>query len=131
MNKTTEMSFRLKPSLIPDGGVGVFAIHDIAKDTWLDIKPPERIARDMKKEEIPEELIHLCIENEDGTYACPPEFNHPHLVWYLNHSDNPNAELREGGYFATMPIKADEEILIDYNLFHEPGSGKISFGAGS
>ena len=51
-----------------------------------------------------------------------------HMVWYLNHSDRPNAELRKDGYYSKKPITAGEEILIDYNTVYDTGK-KISFPA--
>ena len=119
MKKTDEFSFQLKPSTIE--GVGVFAVHDIAPDAWLAIKPPQKIGRTLRKEEIPAQLLGYCILQGDGTYNCPPEFNHMHLVWYLNHSHTPNAELRDDGDYSTRTIQGGEEILIDYGLFDEAG----------
>jgi len=125
MNQTNEFSFRLKPSDI--GGVGVFALHDIETDIPLALKPNEKVGIVRQREDIPDELIEYCIANQDGTYSCPPEFNHMHLVWYLNHSNQPNAELREMSYYSIRPIKAGEEILIDYNILGEPEDKKEDF----
>ena len=125
MNKTDEFSFRLKASNI--GGVGVFALHDIDTDVMLALKTNEKVGIVRHKEDIPNELIEYCIANQDGTYTCPPEFNHMHLVWYLNHSNEPNATLRENAYHSTKPIKAGEEIVIDYNILGEPEDKKEAF----
>ncbi|MEJ0072946.1 MAG: SET domain-containing protein [Candidatus Saccharibacteria bacterium] len=127
MNETSDMSFRVRPSTLPGGGAGVFALHDIASDVWLALKPKERVGIDRNKEDIPEDLLDYCIENADGTYNGPPEFNHMHIVWYLNHSDEPNAEQRSDGYYSVRDIKKGEEIFIDYNLFHEPSLGKVVY----
>jgi hypothetical protein len=77
--------------------------------------------------EIPKELIGYCIANNDGTWRCPPDFSCMHLVWHLNHSDTPNAEQREDGYYAIANIKAGEEIMIDYNTLGEPEDKKEDF----
>ena len=125
MNKTSELSFRLKPSKI--GGIGVFALHDIDPDVFLSLKPNEKVGIIRERNQIPSELIDYCIANADGTYTCPPEFNHMHLVWYLNHSNQPNAELRENAYYSIRLIKSGEELLIDYNTLGEPEDKKENF----
>ena len=129
MNTTDARSFKLKPSTIPGAGVGVFALHDIDSGVWLALKPKQKIGITMQKAEIPEDLLTYCINNGDGTYNCPPEFNHMHLVWYLNHSDTPNAEKREDGYYALRKIQSGEEILIDYNIFRKVGAQKVQYDA--
>jgi SET domain-containing protein len=126
--QTTDRSFMLKPSTTQDGGVGVFAILDIPKDTFLAVKPRgELVGIDVKEEDIPKELLTYCIAKEGGIWHCPPEFNHMHMVWFLNHSDQPNAEKREDGYFSIVDIKAGDEILIDYNTLNEPEDKKENF----
>ena len=127
MNQTNDKSFRLNTSTITGAGVGVFALHNIDSNVWLALKPKERVGVDVKKEDVPKELLDYCIENADGTYACPTEFNHMHIVWYLNHSDEPNAEQREDGYYSVKPITGGEEITIDYNQFHEPRVAKVKY----
>jgi SET domain-containing protein len=126
MNKTDEFSFRLKTSNI--GGIGVFALHDIEPGTWLALKPRGvTVGVERKEKEIPKELLMYCIAKEDNVWQCPPEFNHMHLIWYLNHSDHPNAEKRDDGYYSIKDIKAGQEILIDYNILEEPEDKKEDF----
>jgi SET domain-containing protein len=127
MNKTHAQSFKLKPSAIPGAGVGVFALHDIDPGVWLALKPRQKVGIKLQKADISEDLLDYCIGNDDGTYTCPPEFNHMHLVWYLNHSDTPNAERREDGYYSLREIRSGDEIVIDYNIFHKPGVGKVQY----
>ncbi len=126
--KTDDRSFILKPSHIPGAGVGVFALHDIEQNIHLDLKPQGKsVGVDYKAEEIPKALLTFCVANENGTWRCPSEFNHMHLVWYLNHSDQPNTEQRDDGYYSTKPIKLGEEILIDYNSLDEPDDKKEDY----
>jgi uncharacterized protein len=127
MNKTHAQSFKLKPSTIAGAGVGVFALHDIDPGVWLALKPRHKIGIKLHKTDIAEDLLVYCINNGDGTYTCPPEFNHMHLVWYLNHSDTPNAERREDGYYSLREIRSGEEIVIDYNIFHKPDEEKVQY----
>lgn len=126
--KTDDHSFMLKPSKIPHAGVGVFALHDIEPNTWLAVKPRgESVGRIVGESEVPKELIGYCIAQKDGTWRCPPEFSHMHLVWYLNHSDRPNAEKRDDGYYSTNFIKSGEEVQIDYNSLNEPEDKKEEY----
>ncbi len=126
--KTDDHSFILKPSTISEAGIGVFAIHDIEPNTWLAVKPKGKsVGVIVNENEVPKDLIRYCIAQENGTWRCPPEFNHMHLVWYLNHSDKPNAERRDDGYYSIMKIKSNEEILIDYNSLNEPEDRKEGY----
>lgn len=125
---TDSNSFILKPTRIEGAGVGVFVLHDIEADTWLALKPRgESVGVNVKEEDIPKELIAYCVANSDGTWNCPPEFNHMHMVWYLNHSDTPNADKRDDGYYSTKLIKAGEEVTIDYNILDEPEEKKEDY----
>ena len=123
---TNEFSFRLKPSLIE--GIGVFAIHGIAKGTKLMLKPENYRSRRMKEKDIPKELLRYCVKDEDEIHRrCPNQFNHMWLCWFLNHSNKPNAKGDENNnftYYALRNIKAGEEITIDYGTLEEPGSTK-------
>lgn len=126
--QTNSSSFILKPTNIEGAGVGVFALHDIEPDTWLALKPRgESVGVNAREEDIPKDLITYCVANDDGTWNCPPEFNHMHMVWYLNHSDNPNADKREDGYYSTKAIKAGVEVTIDYNILDEPEDKKEEY----
>lgn len=113
--ETDDVSFRLRPSTIPDAGIGVFAVHDIAPHTFLALKPRSTsVGKTVRKETVPEELRTYCIEKKHGLLRCPKEFSRMHVVWFLNHSDSPNAVKRKDGYYAIRKILAGEEICIDY-----------------
>lgn len=126
--QTSTNSFILKPSAISGAGVGVFAIHDIAADTFLAVKPRgESVGVDLAEADIPKALLSYCIAKEDGIWRCPPDFSHMNMVWYLNHSEKPNAQKRDDGYYSTIEIKAGQEILIDYNTLDEPEDKKEDY----
>lgn len=129
MKKTTnEFSFMLKPSAIPNADVGVFAVHGIAKGTKLHVFPENNVSRILQKKDIPEELLKLCVILKDGLHNGPNEFNHVWIGWYMNHSHNPNTELRgNNSYYALSNISAGEEILINYNIFNEPEEFKEDY----
>ncbi|MCB9808795.1 hypothetical protein H6776_00145 [Candidatus Nomurabacteria bacterium] len=78
--KTTEYSFKLQPSSIPGAGVGVFALHDIASQTLLDIWSPDTHARLLRKEDVPPELIVYCVAIDNDLWSCPAAFNHMQLA---------------------------------------------------
>lgn len=123
---TDEFSFVLKPSTIEKAGVGVFAIHGIKTGTKLTLNKDGGESRILDANAIPAELSHLSIALPDGKRKSPKEFNHLWMVWYLNHSDSPNAQLNESenNYYSTRDIQPGEEILIDYNKFSEPNDIK-------
>mgnify|MGYP003387583537 CR=1 FL=1 len=130
-NFTNELSFVLKPSALPNAGVGIFATHDIKVGTKLAINKEGGESRVMEAKDIPEDLKHFGIALPNGKRKVPKEFNHLWIVWYLNHSDTPNIELRlpENNYYAIEDIHRGEELLTNYNKFNEPEGSKESYYA--
>ena len=110
--KTTEYSFMLKPSQIE--GVGVFAVHGIAKGTAL------YIFRDAgaRIRTVPADFKKYCLNLRNGLFA-PPDFGQMAVGWYLNHSSTPNAYQEQYQYFAARDIEAGEEITINYQTLNE------------
>ena len=126
--ETNQYSFILKPSKIPNAGVGVFSLRDIQPGIHLALKPQgQSVGVDVQEEVIPKELLGYCVAKENGVWRCPPDFSHMHIVWYLNHSEKPNAEKRSDGYYSTKVIKTGEEITIDYNSLDEPEDKKEEY----
>lgn len=120
-NITSGLSFILKPSSIKDAGIGVFALHDIAKGTYMELflKDFQEELRD--SEDIPEELRGYCLDHEGGGILCPKFFNRMDIGNYLNHSENPNLRYEKGkGYYASRDIKAGEELFGNYRELGEP-----------
>ena|SRR3989338_3383221 len=121
INKTDHQSFVLKPSTVHDGGVGVFALHDIAKDTYLELFTDTFEEEIRDEEEVPKELQGYCLNQKSGKILCPKRFNQMDIGNYLNHSESPNAKYVKGkGYFALRNIRAGEEILGNYRELGEP-----------
>ena len=108
MRKSTDrFSFILKPSTVAGAGVGVFALHDIAKDTFLELFLENFEEELVAEGAVPKELQGFCIPQKDGKLLCPKLFNRLDIGNYLNHSKNNNARLEnEKGYFAKRDIKA-------------------------
>lgn len=129
MDYTDEFSFILKPSTIINAGIGVFATHDIKNNTKLALNKDGGESRVLDKEDIPEEFKGMTITINENKLKAPKEFNHLWIVWYVNHSNQPNAELNstENNYYSIKDIKAGEEILINYNSFNEPDGRKELF----
>lgn len=116
-NRTDEFSFLLRPSPY---GVGVFAAHAIRAGTSLrlyDEPPGTEISRKVRASEVQGEFIKYCIPcEEEGWVIRPVDFCKMDMVWFLNHSDTPNARhSADYIYRAIRDIAAGEEILIDYN----------------
>ncbi|MBL7045808.1 MAG: SET domain-containing protein [Parcubacteria group bacterium] len=128
-NVTNEFSFVLKLSSIPDGGIGIYAIHNISAGTKLALMPEGGEARTMDVNDVPEQLKHFIIELGDGKCRAPKEFNHLWIVWYINHSKKPNVTLRkdDNNYYAIRDIVAGEELFTDYNSFDEPSELKDDY----
>lgn len=120
-NITDRFSFILRPSTIPNVGIGVFALHDIVKDTYMELFLKDFQEEIHDKKEIPEELQGYCLNQEDGKLLCPKFFNRMDIGNYLNHSENPNVRYEKGkGYFSVCDIKKGEEILANYRDLDEP-----------
>ncbi len=121
MKTTDRFSFVLKPSTINNAGVGVFALHDIDKDTYMELflKDFQEELRDEK--DVPKELQVYCLNHESGKLLCPKFFNRMDIGNYLNHSEDPNLRYEKGkGYFALRDIKAGEELFANYRELSEP-----------
>jgi hypothetical protein len=114
---------RLRPSKIH--GVGVFAIIDISKGSYLfshDDQPLVWIdKKDIEGLPIPLRQLYddLCIIKGDK-YGCPRHFDLLTTSWYLNHSDEPNVAADENYlFYALRDIKAEEELTVDYHTYSD------------
>lgn len=113
----TEFSFILGLSNI--NGIGVFATHDIPKGTrvFSEKRPP----RKMKTKDIPDEFLKYCTFMNDEQCIGPKRFDRMEIVYYVNHSHNPNISLTTERKVVTIrDITAGEEILFNYNELNEP-----------
>jgi len=116
---------RIRPSSIH--GVGVFAILDIPKGTYMfpgDDDTLEEIEKSVVQEQ-PIEIQRLyndfCpIPKGGDKYLCPPNLNRMPTSWYLNESKTPNvgcdAEYR---FYALRDIAAGEELTVDYSTYSD------------
>jgi SET domain-containing protein len=110
---TDEASFLLRPCA---HGIGVFAAHEISQGTYLrlyrslEADPPRKVRRT----EVPGEFIKYCLDLDNEYVMRPNDFGHMEIVWFLNHSDQPNARHEAHRYYALRDIAAGDEITIDY-----------------
>lgn len=115
--KITEFSLILKPT--SNGGIGIFATHDIPAGTEVFSKMYN--LRTMNPKHIPDELKKLCVLISDEECLCPERFDRMEIAWYVNHSDHPNIKrIEPRGCQAICDIKAGQEIVMDFNEFDEP-----------
>lgn len=113
---------RLEPS---PHGVGVFAIVDIPKGTYIfepddtpivKVSPAElnTLAQPLRR------LYHDFCVLRDGVYECPVSFNQLTPSWYLNNSGDPNvAPDEELRFYALRDISAGEELTASYETYSE------------
>jgi len=128
MRKTTnQFSFMLKPSKY---GVGVFATHDIAKNTSLRLfgenKEQKSDSVILKKSVIPRIFRGYCISRGEKMIA-PKDFGKMAVGWFINHSKKPNIFHKNLNWFALKNIKKREELLADYNSLGEPKKDKEKY----
>lgn len=126
-DSTDEFSFLLAASSIEGAGIGVHAAHTIDAGVHLALLPDGFVSRRLPEAAIPEAFRTYCIAEEGDIWRCPPAFNAMEVGWYLNHSNNPNAEHCEHGYRSTRMIAKGEEITMDYTTLNEPVEKQESF----
>ena len=114
---------RLEPS--PISGVGVFAIIDIPKDTYI-FEPDNEALASVRKSEtdnLAPALRRLyedfCVLKGD-MYQCPSNFNNLTPSWYLNASAQPNVAADSSlKFYALRDIQAGEELTADYSSYSD------------
>ena len=124
---------RLRPSGIHKGGVGVFAIKPIKKNTKLfqgDLDEMFWVARNKLKNECRREQKAIRNLYDDFTvynaeqdrYGCPINFNRLTISWYINNnSEHPNVRCDANyEFFALQDIKAGDELTVDYSTYSDP-----------
>lgn len=125
---TNHESFILRPSLVHEGGVGVFALHDIAAGTYLELFSNTFEEELRNPADVPKELQSFCLTDASGALLCPKHFNQLDIGNYINHSDTANMRFEKGGgYFASRDIKAGEELLGNYRELGEPEESREEY----
>lgn len=120
---------RLRPSQIAKGGVGVFAIARIKKDTLLFRHDNEEMlwVDESSVEKTPTE-IHKLYDDfavlKNRRYGCPPNLNRLTMSWYLNEprkGTQPNVlcDPETYDFFAMRDIKPGEELTVNYATYSD------------
>jgi hypothetical protein len=117
---------RLRPSRVDKGGIGVFAIRRILRNTPLFVGDNDEMVW-LKASELPRmpKLIKLLytdfgvkkVDAETGEerYGCPLSFNRLTLSWHLNRSRKRNVRCDEYfNFFAAKDIAPGDELTVDY-----------------
>ncbi len=119
---------RLKPSNVHKGGVGVFAIRKIPKETRIFADENEEVcwvpSSSLPKSAALRKLYDDFSVIDGDRYGCPPSFNRLTPAWFLNESKKPNTRCDDNyDFFSLRDIEAGEEITVDYSTFSQE-SGK-------
>jgi SET domain-containing protein len=104
----------LKPSKIPNAGVGVFTILPIHNGELLIHQATKEEFIDIKQSEVDDNLLKYCIHLGQDNFKAPKDFLKMGILWYLNHNNNPNLAFINGRLHAIRNIKAQEELTIYY-----------------
>lgn len=120
---------RLGPSGVDPDGVGVFAIRDIKKGTYL-FEPddaPVVWIQAHRVSGLPREIRELYSDFGPfvkGKYGVPPSFNKLTVAWYVNEpkeGDEPNVGCDENlKFYALRDISKGKELTVDYSKYCEP-----------
>ncbi len=115
------------------GGVGLFALTKIPKDTRLDICQEtdfKFVNKKFVKSKYQKEMFQVFGVATKNGYWVPKSFNSMSIGWLINHSDSPTLEWRKVGkskevtYFSKRAIKSGEELTIDYNSLDKTNNVK-------
>ncbi len=120
---------RLKPSKMPNAGVGVFAITEIRKDSslfageneemvWIESKAVKGLPSQIRK-------MYQDFAIFKGTrLGCPKNFNVLTMAWYLNEpapgaAPNVRCDPSTFDFFATRDIHIGEELTVRYDTYSD------------
>jgi hypothetical protein len=115
---------RLKASKLHKGGVGVFAIRRIPRNTKIFAGENEEILW-RARASLPKSGEHRKMYDDFSIikgdwYGCPPSFNRLTPAWFMNESKKPNTQCDENYDFHTLrEIAKDEELTVDYSTFSD------------
>ncbi len=121
----SEFSFILKPSAIPNAGIGIFTTHAIAKGTILS-SPWRMIGELRNSQHLHADFTKFCLYINQTVCICPSNFQTIDIWWFGNHSASNNTIFRKEDrvFIAVRDINEGEEITYDYNVWEEPSEIK-------
>ena len=110
-----ELYTYLAPSKVC-GGIGVFALIDIPKDTiiWKLRDEPYKVPWDLLTTELQDHIKSMTWCDDEGFWIdC--HLDRIYQAYYVNHSDYPNCDVNEKElYIAIRNINKDEELTYRY-----------------
>ncbi|HTY11483.1 MAG TPA: SET domain-containing protein [Bacteroidota bacterium] len=116
---------RLGRSKVDPDGVGVLAIRDIKKGTYLFEPDDEGMVRidSARVSELSKEIRKLYYDFgplNEGKYGVPTSFNKLTVAWYVNESEHPNVGCdKDFRFYALTDIKVGDELTTDYDEYCE------------
>lgn len=115
---------RLKPSNIPNAGVGVFSIDTIPANTnpFPDCTEKLRLMSNDEFSNLTEDkkkMVRDFCYHSSGHWRVPQDFNKLDISWYVNSDINPNLQFNTetGTYITLREIKPGEELTYDYLVY--------------
>jgi SET domain-containing protein len=114
---------RLRPSRIH--GVGVFAIRNIKKGTYIFPEDQQRIVwiDESQVRRAPAALARLYKDFaiiRGRKYGVPSHFDRLTPAWYLNESKSPNVAIDKSyRFYALRYIRRGEELTVDYDSYSD------------
>lgn len=106
--------FLLKPSLIPQAGVGCFCVTDVPEGSQLS-PGYEECFRRLRHDDVPDEYLKYCVLLENGLYLSPQNFLRMGVFWYVNHAKCPNLVFENQKLYARRKLAAGEELTLYYS----------------
>jgi hypothetical protein len=110
----------IKVSKMLPSEVGLFAVEDLETGTIIananqyDAEFYSWNVLDKLTPATQQKIKGFCLGTEKGFY-CPDNLNYLSIVWYMNHSCEPNVAFNETEDFVTIkPVKKNEELCWDY-----------------
>lgn len=100
-------------------GRGLFATGKIFKGELIsDNEGETRILGNHAVRKLPKQWQNWCYQIDDERQMCPKDFEHPAIIWFMNHSCDPNVGSLPGLHqlVAIRDIEPGEEITYDYAM---------------
>jgi hypothetical protein len=125
----TDDLFALKPSLIPNAGIGCFSYNAFVEgDNLRSLDNYQYIAAGhyisligsggfsvRHENEIPDLFLKYCFLKGDSLYWCPRDFFYMGKFWYINHAKEPNVVMSDNmRLVAARDIHPGEELTMYY-----------------
>lgn len=110
-------------------GVGVFAIIDIPKGTyvfkgdkseliWIKGEAIKLSSLPLSVQNLYKDFCVILLDGNSKKYGCPDSFNNMPISWFLNDSKDPNIICDKNyDFYALRDIDEGEELTVDYRSY--------------